>query len=1157
MRSVPNQSVLSQVLLNSFRRKPLPLLVCGALALAAAPAFALAPTGTFDAEIISIIGKGDARATTQEDWKPAAIKQRLNPGAFVRTRDLSQMALLLQDQTQLRLNQNSMVQIKEISAKGETTKLELSFGRVWAQAKRKSFTFFSPSQPPAVTVQTPNAIAAIRGTDWELEVDKAGAATLTVLSGEVDFYNDLGRVAVRSNEQAHVEPGKAPTKVLLTNARERVQWVTAYRPQPRRWLVQTPPDLKAAVDAIESGNYADALKILEARDKKSADAGTAAVLADLYISLGRVPEAVALLERHAGEPRAAALLARAYLISDRADDAGKTLSTARAKHPTDVEILLAEGDLARFNGDAGGAKNAFRQALGSDPKNADAWFGVGRVEAERESVKVGRDALNRAIGLNPAGAGYRGELATLESFANEFASAEKAFNDALAQQPDDYVALTGLGILQLKRGNPDAALEYFLKSGVVEPRYARGALYTGVAYYQLGNHQRATEMFRRAAELDPKDPMPYMMTSLVAADRLELGEAVNAARRASELMPYLKSLNQLLNNQKGNANVGASLAQFGMEDWAQAYAYNAYTPYWAGSHLFLADRYSGTFNKNSELFKGFLSDPTVFGASNRFNTLVASPGNYFTVGARLTRQDIEEQALTLTANGYNVATLPFTYFLSTDQSRIRPERNDLSVDGQNHTLGLGAKPSHELGLFAFANNFSVDGKTTALDKGLSNTTLDLENRRADGGFNYKFSPTSHLWVKFGGGRENTHIGGNIYAPATSDALNAIFGGGFTPTGSIKRYDTTTDQDDVQLRHTFDATADWQISWGLESAHQEKRINARLNFAAISPGLQGNDDRKSEELYVSNRIKPNDKLLLQADLSYARLTKRQWSEDLISTAAFSVPWNMQRADRDIEEWNPRLGLAWNPVQGQTLRVAAQKWRRPASVNTLAPVDTAGIPVDDRLVALGGELKRLRVQYEWEMGSSTFAQGYVDRKQVRNLATAAGTLVGDINLEDLERLRNRNRLSPQALDFLEGTPEFGAADVDSAGFAVNRLLSHNLSGNFRYQYNHSSNTGTGFQGNLVPWLPRHLASVGANWLPVARWQLGTTLTYRSQRYSDEANTQKLNAGWNLGLRSYWESLDKRLSFEVIAENLHSDKNAAPTRSAILGAQGVYRF
>jgi len=1127
---------------RQLRSRPLWFLLCSALSF---------PLYAYDAEIVSLIGKGEARATARDDWKPAAIKQRLDPGAFVRTGDLSQMALLLRDQTQLRLNQNSMVQIKEVSSSGGVSSLDLSLGRVWAQAKRK---VFNVARQPVLTIHTPNATAGIRGTDWELAVDKDGVSMLTVLSGEVDFYNDLGRISVLPNEQARVEPGKAPTKILLTNARERVQWVTAYRPQPRRWLRQAQPELDPIVEAIESVRYGDALSALETRAKQASDAGTAAILGDIYLFLGRVPEAIALLEHHAGEPRPAALLARAYIIADRTSDAGRVLKAASANYPNDVEILLATGDLARFEGDAPAAKAAFRQVLAADAKNPEAWYGLGRIEAEREAVKVGRDALSKAIEINPAGTGYRGELATLESFANDFDAADKAFADALAQQPDDYVALTGLGILQLKRGEPDAALESFLKSGVIEPRYARGALYTGVAYYQLGNHQRAVEMFRRAAELDPKDPMPHMMMSLVAADRLELGDAVGYARRASELMPYLKSLNQLLNNQKGNANVGASLAQFGLEDWAQAYAYNAYTPYWAGSHLFLADRYSGTFNKNSELFKGFLSDPTVFGASNRFNTLVASPGNYFTAGARLVEQDVHDRSAALTANGYSVASTPFTYYASADVARVTPDRNDLRVDSENYTVGLGAKPSHELGLFLFANNFALDGKTTALDKGLSDTTLELDNNRADVGINYKFSPTSHLWLKVGMGKEDTSFGGNIY----SSELNRQFGGGFSPYGSIQRYVTEADQNDVQLRHTFDATSDWQVSWGAESARQDKTIDVRLSFKPIFANLRGRDDRESDEAYVSNRFKLSNTLLLQADLSYIKLNKRQWTESsqLLNTFYIQPP-SLQQGDLDVREWNPRLGLAWNPVSNQTLRLAAQKWRRPASVNTLAPVDTVGISLDDRLVSLGGELNRVRGQYEWEIGTSTFAMGFVDRKQVRNLTNTSGTLVGDINLEDLERLRNRNRLSPMALDFWEATPVFGSADVDTAGFAVNRLLSHTLSGNLRYHYNHSRNTGAGFEGNQVPWLPRHMASVGANWLPAARWQLGTSLTYRSQRYADEANTQRYSGGWNLGLRSYWESLDKRLSVEFIVENLHADKRAAPVHSAVVGTQVMYRF
>jgi hypothetical protein len=523
----------------------------------------------------------------------------------------------------------------------------------------------------------------------------------------------------------------------------------------------------------------------------------------------------------------------------------------------------------------------------------------------------------------------------------------------------------------------------------------------------------------------------------------------------------------------------------------------------------------------------------------------------------MVKEDVRNPGVTLSANGYSVTTIPFSYFASVDQSRVRPDYSDLHADGGSYTVGLGAKPSHELGLFLFANNTLLDGTTTALGQGLSDTTLKLDNKRADIGLNYKFSPTSQLWLKVGTGKEQSRFGGNFYSPSTANAMSEIFGDSFSPTGSIQQYQTVADQGDVQLSLTMDVTPVWQVSSGLESAHQEKQIDVRLNFSPLVTGLNGRDERKSDEIYVINRFRPSNGLLLQADLSYVRLGKRQWSGDFLRIGVATPDLGIQRDDRDITQWNPRLGLAWNPASNQTLRLAAQKWRRPIAVNTLAAVDTAGIAVDDRLVSLGGELKRTRVQYELETGSSTFIQAYADNKRVRNLANISSTLVGDINLEDLDRLRNRNRLSPLAVDLWEASPIFGAAEVNTLSFAVNQLFSNQLSGVLRYQNNSSRNTGTGYEGNTVPWLPRQLFSLGANWVPKSRWQLGVTATHRSQRYSDEANTQSLNAGWNLGLRSYWESADKRWSVEFIAENLHSQKSSAPIHAPVLGAQTAYRF
>jgi hypothetical protein len=275
-----------------------------------------------DAEVVSLTGKGDSRVAADADWRPTTVKAKLQAGWFVRTREMSQMALLMKDGTQLRLNQLSILNIKAVATAGQPTRLDLPQGRVWSQAKARSpdVAAAAKTKGSIIEVSTPAAIASIRGTDWELSVDDKGVSTLTVLSGEVEFHNEQGRVSVRPNEQARAAPGKAPTKVLLSNAAERVQWVTAYRPQPRRWVKDFSGGLEPIAKNIEAQDYAPALAALT-KDKKLPRLPAGLLLADLNIYLGQAADAIAILNPHAadgkGDPMAAALLGRALLVAGR------------------------------------------------------------------------------------------------------------------------------------------------------------------------------------------------------------------------------------------------------------------------------------------------------------------------------------------------------------------------------------------------------------------------------------------------------------------------------------------------------------------------------------------------------------------------------------------------------------------------------------------------------------------------------------------------------------------------------------------------------------------------------------------------------------------------------------------------------------------------
>src|SRR5687767_14573783 len=65
-----------------------------------------------EAEIVSISGRGEYREPPTAEWRAAAVKQVLKAGWFVRTLENSQIGLLFTDRTQIRLKQNSQLQIK-------------------------------------------------------------------------------------------------------------------------------------------------------------------------------------------------------------------------------------------------------------------------------------------------------------------------------------------------------------------------------------------------------------------------------------------------------------------------------------------------------------------------------------------------------------------------------------------------------------------------------------------------------------------------------------------------------------------------------------------------------------------------------------------------------------------------------------------------------------------------------------------------------------------------------------------------------------------------------------------------------------------------------------------------------------------------------------
>ncbi len=1093
------------------------------------------------AEIVSVQGKGETLGVKERTWREAVVNQQLAAGASVRTLDSSRMAVLLADQTQVRLAANSMIEIKQVSdGAARATQLQQNSGRSWTQSK---------NVPDKLTVQTPSALAAIRGTDWELVVDDDGTSTLTVLSGQVLLSNEAGSVSIDAGEQGRASKGVAPVKTVLLNPRDRVQWVSSFVVDLKRY-----PDLARLPNVAEpfaANDMAAAQRAVQQLSQRpDAPASAALLLADFSVQEGNFNAAITALEQSAAkyptDERFDVWRARLHLVRDEVPAARVALAAARNRNARSTELMLAEGELERLEGNATAATAAYQGAIAINPDAARAWHGLGVIQTEREDVAPARTSLTRALLLDPNGVGFLAELGTLEAFADELNAARSAFHQALQERPDDYVALTGLALVELKAGSTDAATQHLLAASLIEPRYARAQTYLAIAYYQQGRTRDALFALSRARALDPKDPLPDLYQSVMHNDLLQPGEALATARKALALLPYLKSLNQVANDQKGGANLGSALAAFGLEDWARSYAQDSYSPFWAGSHLFLADRYSGDFNKKSELFQGFLADPTVFGASNRFSTLLVKPGHYGSLGVRYnTSRDFKLSEPTLNLNGYSNAAMPFAYFVEAIDTQTRPDQMAFDAAAKTYTVALGARPSYELGLFAYANTFDANIVLNPAE-GVEQRVAG-RNTRLDVGAHYRFGPDSHAWLKWGQGTETSTI---------SELTKVQTNLGEASRGS--EFATSPQQQDIQWRHTIGSHNGHELSWGVESARMEKSNTlVQENFFHIGAGLVPSDhltvqDRDhSEDLWFSGRMRASAQLKLQADLALQRYSK---TRDINILRERTPPVTQTFPERyDLEMLAPRLGASYDFGTGATLRGAWQKWLRPASYSSLAPVATAGIPIDDSLTNPGGVLERARVQLDWEIAHHQFVSAFADHRDARNLTSPLdGVLNTRADVSNIDRVRQRTVANLGAPDLLEASPIFSRGSVSSAGLTWNQVLSRTLAGYVGYANSRSENTGNSNGGNAIPYLPQHRATLGLTWAGDPRVLLSAQTVWRSERFADEANLVPLASGWDMTLRLHWETLDKRWAVDGYAANLFK-----PDVARILGVNLVARF
>jgi outer membrane receptor protein involved in Fe transport len=144
----------------------------------------------------------------------------------------------------------------------------------------------------------------------------------------------------------------------------------------------------------------------------------------------------------------------------------------------------------------------------------------------------------------------------------------------------------------------------------------------------------------------------------------------------------------------------------------------------------------------------------------------------------------------------------------------------------------------------------------------------------------------------------------------------------------------------------------------------------------------------------------------------------------------------------------------------------------------------------------------------------------------------------DLESLGKLRPRDfgALLRDDLYEVADAPDYAGGDIASLGLSVNHLLNRQWALNARYAWTDSENADDA--ALAVPYQPKHALALGATWIEPSGWYLAGRLTWRDQRYADEANSLKLDSGWTGDMDVFKESRDKRWLFRFSANNLFGE-------------------
>ena len=180
-----------------------------------------APTPTGPQAIISdLVNQVDAHPLPEGAWEQAQSEMVVYQGGEVWAKEASTARLRI-DEELVRVAPNTIFTFQQPD--DQTLQINLQEGQMWLNV-----TGLQPGE--TLQVETPSAVASVRGTRFSVRVDADGRTVTSVLEGSVVLSAESFTRTLVSGYQAFVLPGQPPSEPEPISLTEAILWNMASKP---------------------------------------------------------------------------------------------------------------------------------------------------------------------------------------------------------------------------------------------------------------------------------------------------------------------------------------------------------------------------------------------------------------------------------------------------------------------------------------------------------------------------------------------------------------------------------------------------------------------------------------------------------------------------------------------------------------------------------------------------------------------------------------------------------------------------------------------------------------------------------------------------------------------------------------------------------------